>query len=128
MGFLSAARRFFFRALARQHQLTAFELGLSGFVVFAFTDEWHTGGAEITEWAFGQSKTNFASFHAEMIGPLQQVFSETIRKLGETAADAHRLNAMPKLALDMTRIPDHLFSGPDLPVDETVRARFFGEA
>jgi len=31
----------------------AFELGLSGFVVFAFTDEWHTGGAEITEWAFG---------------------------------------------------------------------------
>jgi glycosyltransferase involved in cell wall biosynthesis len=31
----------------------AFELGLSGFIVFAFTDEWHTGGAEITEWAFG---------------------------------------------------------------------------
>lgn len=31
----------------------AFELGLSGFVVFAFTDEWHTGGAEITDWAFG---------------------------------------------------------------------------
>ncbi|HJU28471.1 MAG TPA: glycosyltransferase, partial [Candidatus Binataceae bacterium] len=23
------------------------------FVVFAFTDEWHTGGAEITDWAFG---------------------------------------------------------------------------
>ncbi len=31
----------------------AFELGLSGFVIFAFTDEWHTGGAEITDWAFG---------------------------------------------------------------------------
>jgi glycosyltransferase involved in cell wall biosynthesis len=31
----------------------AFELGLSGFIVFAFTDEWHTGGAEITDWAFG---------------------------------------------------------------------------
>jgi cellulose synthase/poly-beta-1,6-N-acetylglucosamine synthase-like glycosyltransferase len=31
----------------------AFELGLSGFVVFAFTDEWHTGGSEITDWAFG---------------------------------------------------------------------------
>jgi hypothetical protein len=31
----------------------AFELGLSGFVVFAFTDEWHTGGAEISDWAFG---------------------------------------------------------------------------
>lgn len=31
----------------------AFELGLSGFVVFAFTDAWHRGGAEITDWAFG---------------------------------------------------------------------------
>ena len=31
----------------------AFELGLSGFVVFAFTDEWYRGGAEITDWAFG---------------------------------------------------------------------------
>jgi 2-polyprenyl-6-methoxyphenol hydroxylase-like FAD-dependent oxidoreductase len=44
------------------------------------------------------------------------------------AADARRQKAMPNLATDMTRIPDHLFSGPDLPVDETVRARFFGEA
>jgi O-antigen biosynthesis protein len=31
----------------------AFELGLSGFIVFAFTDEWHTGGADIADWAFG---------------------------------------------------------------------------
>jgi Glycosyl transferase family 2 len=31
----------------------AFELGLSGFIVFAFTDEWFRGGAEITDWAFG---------------------------------------------------------------------------
>src|SRR5580693_8953155 len=34
----------------------AFELGLSGFVVFAFTDEWHTGGSEITDWAFGLTR------------------------------------------------------------------------
>ena len=34
----------------------AFELGLSGFIVFAFTDEWHTGGAEISDWAFGLVK------------------------------------------------------------------------
>jgi O-antigen biosynthesis protein len=34
----------------------AFELGLSGFIVFAFTDEWHTGGAEITEWEFGLTR------------------------------------------------------------------------
>ncbi len=31
----------------------AFEVGLSGFIIFAFTDEWHTGGSEITDWAFG---------------------------------------------------------------------------
>jgi glycosyltransferase involved in cell wall biosynthesis len=31
----------------------AFELGLAGFVAFAFTDEWHTGGADVTDWAFG---------------------------------------------------------------------------
>ncbi|MGO9602018.1 MAG: glycosyltransferase [Candidatus Binataceae bacterium] len=31
----------------------AFEMGLSGFIAFAFTDEWYTGGAEITDWAFG---------------------------------------------------------------------------
>jgi GT2 family glycosyltransferase len=31
----------------------AFELGLSGFIIFAFTDEWYRGGAEITDWAFG---------------------------------------------------------------------------
>ncbi len=34
----------------------AFELGLSGFIVFAFTDEWHTGGSEITDWAFGLTR------------------------------------------------------------------------
>jgi hypothetical protein len=28
---------------------------------------------------------------------------------------------------DMTRVPDHLFGGPELPLDETVRSRFFGE-
>ncbi|MGH7878870.1 MAG: glycosyltransferase, partial [Candidatus Binataceae bacterium] len=39
--------------LLRWQARAAFELGLSGFIVFAFTDEWHTGGAEITDWAFG---------------------------------------------------------------------------
>ncbi|HSU90821.1 MAG TPA: glycosyltransferase, partial [Sporolactobacillaceae bacterium] len=34
----------------------AFELGLSGFIVFAFTDEWFTGGTEISDWAFGLTR------------------------------------------------------------------------
>jgi 2-polyprenyl-6-methoxyphenol hydroxylase-like FAD-dependent oxidoreductase len=43
-------------------------------------------------------------------------------------AQALRLRAMPRIAEDVTRVPDHLFSGPDLPADESVRARLFGEA
>jgi menaquinone-9 beta-reductase len=42
-------------------------------------------------------------------------------------ARALRQRAMPRIAEDATRVPDHLFSGPDLPADEGVRARLFGE-
>ncbi|HLX05268.1 MAG TPA: glycosyltransferase, partial [Candidatus Binatus sp.] len=54
----------------------AFELGLSGFIVFAFTDEWHTGGAEITDWAFGltrRDRTPKLAFDA-----VGKVFSENL--------------------------------------------------
>lgn len=43
-------------------------------------------------------------------------------------ADAFRQRALPLIAQDVTRVPDHLNSGPEQPVDETVRMRFFGEA
>ncbi len=42
-------------------------------------------------------------------------------------ADARRARAMPLIAQDPSRQPDALFVGPDLPVDETARKRFFGE-
>jgi 2-polyprenyl-6-methoxyphenol hydroxylase-like FAD-dependent oxidoreductase len=42
-------------------------------------------------------------------------------------SQALRQRAMPKIAEDLSRVPDHLFSGPDLPVDDSVRARLFGE-
>jgi 2-polyprenyl-6-methoxyphenol hydroxylase-like FAD-dependent oxidoreductase len=42
-------------------------------------------------------------------------------------AQALRERAMPKIVEDLTRVPDHLFSGPDLLADDAVRARFFGE-
>ena len=38
-----------------------------------------------------------------------------------------RAEAMPRIAEDPSRVPDHLFSGPDLPLNIDVRARFFGE-
>ncbi|HET9400956.1 MAG TPA: NAD(P)/FAD-dependent oxidoreductase [Candidatus Acidoferrales bacterium] len=43
-------------------------------------------------------------------------------------ATARRERAMPLIAQDPMRVPDHLFTGPDLPVDDAVRARFFGES
>jgi 2-polyprenyl-6-methoxyphenol hydroxylase-like FAD-dependent oxidoreductase len=43
-------------------------------------------------------------------------------------ARAHRAKAMPLINEDPTRVPDHVFSGPELPLDERVKARFFGEA
>ena len=42
-------------------------------------------------------------------------------------AQALRQRAMPRIAEDLSRVPDHLFSGPDLPADDAVRARLFGE-
>jgi O-antigen biosynthesis protein len=54
----------------------AFELGLSGFIVFAFTDEWHTGGAEITDWAFGlTSRDRSPKLAFDAVG---KVFSESL--------------------------------------------------
>jgi 2-polyprenyl-6-methoxyphenol hydroxylase-like FAD-dependent oxidoreductase len=42
-------------------------------------------------------------------------------------ADQRRATALPLIMADPTRIPDHIMSGPDLPIDDSVRARFFGE-
>ena len=53
--------------LLRWQARATFELGLSGFIVFAFTDEWHTGGAEISDWAFGlvtRERQPKRAFHA----------------------------------------------------------------
>lgn len=41
--------------------------------------------------------------------------------------EARRTRALPLIARDPTRVPDHAISGPDLPLNETVRRRFFGE-
>jgi menaquinone-9 beta-reductase len=38
-----------------------------------------------------------------------------------------RAKAMPLIAQDPTRVPDHINSGLDLPLNEQVRARMFGE-
>jgi 2-polyprenyl-6-methoxyphenol hydroxylase-like FAD-dependent oxidoreductase len=42
-------------------------------------------------------------------------------------ADARRARALPLIVQDPSRQPDTLFSGPEVPVNEDVRKRFFGE-
>jgi menaquinone-9 beta-reductase len=42
-------------------------------------------------------------------------------------AAALRARALPLITEDPARVPDHIFSGPDLPCNEQVRARLFGE-
>jgi hypothetical protein len=42
-------------------------------------------------------------------------------------ADTRRARALPLIAQDPTRLPDMLYSGPDLPVAANARARMFGE-
>jgi menaquinone-9 beta-reductase len=42
-------------------------------------------------------------------------------------AEARRAKALPLIAQDATRVPDHYISGPELPLNDTIRQRFFGE-
>jgi 2-polyprenyl-6-methoxyphenol hydroxylase-like FAD-dependent oxidoreductase len=42
-------------------------------------------------------------------------------------AEGLRARAFPLIAEDMSRIPDFLLSGPEVPLDEAARRRFFGE-
>ncbi len=46
---------------------TAEQLGCAGSVVFSFTDEWHTGGFDVDDWAFGLVRADRSpkpSYHA----------------------------------------------------------------
>jgi 2-polyprenyl-6-methoxyphenol hydroxylase-like FAD-dependent oxidoreductase len=52
----------------------------------------------------------------------RQVFQEQ-----SPEASARRQKALPLISEDATRVPDHIFGGPELPVDDLVRQRFFGE-
>jgi len=42
-------------------------------------------------------------------------------------AEERRARALPLIAQEPTRFPDHIFSGPDLPAGDKARQRFFGE-
>ncbi|MGB0035704.1 MAG: NAD(P)/FAD-dependent oxidoreductase [Candidatus Acidiferrales bacterium] len=68
-----------------------------------------------------QHDAAYRNCHAVM-GWLRTVFQEQTPE-----ASRIREKALPLIDEDMTRVPDHLFDGPELPADDSVRARFFGE-
>ena len=71
----------------------------------------------------------YAAEHDRYYGILHTVtnwFGQLFYDTGPDA-DARRARALPRIAQDGSRVPDHLFSGPDLAVDDTHRQRFFGQ-
>ncbi len=64
--------------------------------------------------------------HYGVIHTVDNWLSQMLFAIGPEA-EACRARALPLIATDPTRLPDHIFGGPDLPADETVRRRFFGE-
>jgi 2-polyprenyl-6-methoxyphenol hydroxylase-like FAD-dependent oxidoreductase len=71
----------------------------------------------------------YADDHDRYYGVVHTVTRWFTQLLLETGpeAEARRARALPLITQDATRIPDVLFSGPEVPVNETVRRRFFGE-
>jgi 2-polyprenyl-6-methoxyphenol hydroxylase-like FAD-dependent oxidoreductase len=81
------------------------------------TSDWESAGHRYAD----QHGKYFVDCHT-VEGWLRTLFQDP-----SPEATVRRQKAMPLIAQDPTRVPDHLFSGPDLPADDKVRARFFGE-
>lgn len=79
--------------------------------------DWEAAGHRYAE----QHQRSFRACHAV------ERWVRTLFQEPSPDAAALRAKAMPLIAEDPTRVPDHIFSGPDLPLSEQVRARFFGE-
>lgn len=79
--------------------------------------DWDAAGRHYAE-------EHWRSFHACHVveGWIRSLFLDPSEQATEL-----RTRAMPLIAEDPTRVPDHIFSGPNLPVNEQVRARMFGE-
>jgi menaquinone-9 beta-reductase len=79
--------------------------------------DWEAAGHRYAE----QHQRSFQACHA-VEGWLRTLFQDP-----SPESAALRARAMPLIAEDPSRVPDHILSGPDLPLNEQVRARLFGE-
>jgi 2-polyprenyl-6-methoxyphenol hydroxylase-like FAD-dependent oxidoreductase len=81
------------------------------------SSDWETAGHRYAD----QHQRSFHACHM-VEGWVRTLFQDP-----SPEAAALRARAMPLIAEDLTRVPDHIFSGPDLPLNEQVRVRLFGE-
>jgi 2-polyprenyl-6-methoxyphenol hydroxylase-like FAD-dependent oxidoreductase len=81
------------------------------------TEDWETAGH-----AYAREHDRYA----EVNRAVNLWFSEFYLETGPQA-DARRARALPLIAEDPSRQPDAGFSGPDIPVNEAVKNRFFAE-
>jgi GT2 family glycosyltransferase len=93
---------------------TAFEMGAAGAFVFAWTDEWFTGGHLIEDWAFGvvdrnrNPKPAFAAVKERYLGPIPPPVPRTPRvSVVVCAYDAERTMEACLAALEKLNYPDY---------------------
>jgi menaquinone-9 beta-reductase len=82
------------------------------------TDDWEAAG---DAWAREHDR------YSDLIREVNNWYAELFMD-PTPAGEAKRHRALPLLAEDPTRIPQHHFAGPDLPCEPGMRARFFGVA
>ena len=107
----------------------AFGQGLSTTVRDArvLRDQLMAAGDSDSDWdAAGEAYATEHDRYSDVIHKVNNWFRQVFLEQGPEA-DARRAKALPLIAEDPTRAPDHLFSGPELPSDESVRRNFFGE-
>jgi menaquinone-9 beta-reductase len=81
------------------------------------SEDWDAAGH-----AYAEEHDRFCKAVHDVVGWYTDFFLET-----GPEADARRARALPLIAQDPMRQPDLLFSGPDMPVNDGTRRRFFGE-
>lgn len=81
------------------------------------TEDWETAGH-----AYAREHDR----HTEVSHAVNLWFAEFYLETGPQA-DARRARALPLIAEDPSRQPDAGFSGPDMPVNDAVKKRFFAE-
>ena len=79
--------------LISDHYEEVFRGGAAGTILFSFTDEWFTGGQDITDWEFGlvqRDRTPKLSYHA--------VSRKTIRE-GDSVSEKYPIADAPKVSV-----------------------------